>query len=232
MAVEVERFDVELLRSEIQRTYAAVSRRAGSRLHVPDRPRLGGGSRLPRRAARARPGDVVRVVRRRCQPVCARAGLHAGEDVLDVGCGAGMDTLIAAQMVGPTGSVTGIDMTPEMTAKARQSRRRDGPRHRRRSSRAAPSSCRSRTRSFDVVISNGVIDLIPDKDAVFSEIVPRAATRRSHPTCRRHHPAPGRRGREAQHRPVGRLNCRGSAGSRVRESPAAPRIHPTSRPAT
>jgi|GEM_PF-1747890 len=96
--------------------------------------------------------------------------LGAGEDVLDVGCGAGMDTLIAAQMVGPTGSVTGLDMTPEMAAKARRSVAEmklgtvtivEGSAERMRFVDA----------SFDVVISNGVIDLIPDKDAVFSEIM-------------------------------------------------------------
>jgi cyclopropane fatty-acyl-phospholipid synthase-like methyltransferase len=47
--------------------------------------------------------------------------LDPGEDVLDIGSGAGMDTLIAAQMVGPGGTVTGIDMTPDMAAKARRS---------------------------------------------------------------------------------------------------------------
>jgi len=81
-----------------------------------------------------------------------------------------MDTLVAAQMVGPSGSVTGIDMTPAMAAKARRSAAEmglttvtivDG------SAEELPFP----GASFDVVISNGVIDLIPDKDAVFSEIV-------------------------------------------------------------
>jgi len=95
--------------------------------------------------------------------------LQPGEDVLDVGCGSGMDSLVAAQMVGATGSVTGIDMTPEMVAKARGSIAEMGLGNVRiveGSAEHLPFD----DASFDVVISNGVIDLIPDKDAVFSEI--------------------------------------------------------------
>ena len=89
--------------------------------------------------------------------------------MLDVGCGAGTDTLIAAQMVGAAGSVTGIDMTPEMVAKARRSAAVMGVAHVEiveGSAEQLPFG----DASFDVVISNGVIDLIPDKDAVFAEI--------------------------------------------------------------
>ncbi len=169
VAIEVEGLDVELLRSEIQRTYAAVSRE-------PDRDFM-----FPTGRAWAQdlgyPADLLaRVPETSCESFAGVANpfvlgaLAAGEDVLDVGCGAGMDTLIAAQMVGPTGSVTGVDMTPEMAAKARRSVAEmklgtvtivEG------SAERMPFA----DASFDVVISNGVIDLIPDKDAVFSEIM-------------------------------------------------------------
>src|SRR5436305_13128377 len=104
--------------------------------------------------------------------------LRPGEDVLDVGCGAGMDTLVAAQMVGPTGSVTGIDMTPDMAAKARRSVAAMDVGHVtivEGSAEELPFD----DASFDLVISNAVIDLIPDKDAVFGEIrrVPRPGGR-------------------------------------------------------
>ncbi len=95
--------------------------------------------------------------------------LEPGERVLDLGCGAGTDSLVASLMVGPEGSVTGLDMTPEMLAKARAGAEELG----------APNVAFVEGEaerlpfgdaSFDVVISNGVIDLIPDKDAVFGEI--------------------------------------------------------------
>src|SRR5581483_2765036 len=88
--------------------------------------------------------------------------LAPGERVLDLGSGAGTDSLVAAQMVGAGGSVTGIDMTPQMRAKARAADVEfvDGEAEQ----LPFPDD------SFDVVISNGVIDLIPDKEAVFAEL--------------------------------------------------------------
>jgi ubiquinone/menaquinone biosynthesis C-methylase UbiE len=95
--------------------------------------------------------------------------LNPGERVLDLGSGAGTDSLVAAQMVGEQGHVTGIDMTPAMLAKARIAAAEmevtnvefvEGEAER------LPFS----DESFDVIISNGVIDLIPDKEAVFSEL--------------------------------------------------------------
>jgi ubiquinone/menaquinone biosynthesis C-methylase UbiE len=91
------------------------------------------------------------------------------ERVLDLGCGAGTDTLVAAQMVGPQGRVVGIDMTPEMLAKARASADQMGAGNVELIEAEAESLPFS-DESFDVVISNGVIDLIPDKDAVFGEL--------------------------------------------------------------
>jgi arsenite methyltransferase len=168
MAVEVEGLDVALLRSEIQRTYADVSTQ-------PDQEFI-----FPTGRAWAQdlqyPADLLaRVPESSCESFAGVANpfsmgaLQPGEDVLDVGCGAGMDSLVAAQMVGATGSVTGIDMTPEMVAKARGSIAEMGLGNVRiveGSAEHLPFD----DASFDVVISNGVIDLIPDKDAVFSEI--------------------------------------------------------------
>jgi ubiquinone/menaquinone biosynthesis C-methylase UbiE len=95
--------------------------------------------------------------------------IEPGLTVLDLGCGAGTDLLIAAQMVGPTGRAIGLDMTPPMLARARAGaesmRLRNVELH-----EALIESVPLDAGSVDVVISNGVIDLVPDKEAVFAEI--------------------------------------------------------------
>ena len=89
--------------------------------------------------------------------------------MLDLGSGAGTDSLVAAQMVGEHGAVTGIDMTPEMLTKARKAAAEmNAPNVEFVESEAERLPFPDST--FDVVISNGVIDLIPDKDAVFGEL--------------------------------------------------------------
>jgi arsenite methyltransferase len=95
--------------------------------------------------------------------------LAPGERVLDLGSGAGTDSLIAAQMVGEHGKVTGIDMTPQMLAKARAAATELGAANV-EFVEADAEQLPFADESFDVVISNGVIDLIPDKDAVFAEL--------------------------------------------------------------
>lgn len=89
-----------------------------------------------------------------------------GERVLDVGCGCGMDTLIAGLLVGETGSAVGIDLTPEMLDPARRS----GHAPHIRFEEASVDELPFEDGSFDVVISNGVLNLVPDKDAAFREI--------------------------------------------------------------
>jgi SAM-dependent methyltransferase len=167
MAVEVD-IDVEVLKCEIKKTYARVSQEPDEDFIFPTGrawildlgypPEL--VARLPEGAAESFAGVA--------NPF-ALGKLEQGEVVLDVGSGAGTDSLMAAQMVGPEGRVTGVDMTQEMLAKAR----------------AAAAEMKAtnvefvegevetlplEAETFDVVISNGVIDLVPDKDAVFSEI--------------------------------------------------------------
>jgi SAM-dependent methyltransferase len=95
--------------------------------------------------------------------------IDSGEVVLDLGCGAGTDLLIAAQMTGASGRVTGVDMTGSMLARARDSATAMGfdnvELH-----ESLIEELPVEDASVDVVISNGVIDLVPDKDAVFDEI--------------------------------------------------------------
>ncbi len=96
------------------------------------------------------------------------AALKSGERVVDLGSGSGMDTFVAAPEVGPDGQVVGIDMTDEQLNKARYLRANAGfdqITYRKGYIEQVPDS----DGSFDAVISNGVINLSPDKDRVFKE---------------------------------------------------------------
>ncbi|MBX0296828.1 methyltransferase domain-containing protein [Haloarcula nitratireducens] len=96
------------------------------------------------------------------------AALEEGDDVLDLGSGSGTDVFVAARHVGDTGSVTGLDMTDEQLAKARQLRDEAGIENvffERGYIEELPFD----DETFDVVLSNGVINLSPDKQQVFTE---------------------------------------------------------------
>ena len=95
--------------------------------------------------------------------------IHPGEYVLDIGCGAGLDSLIAARKVGQEGKVIGVDMTPAMILKARYNAEVSGLNNVEfieDYSEQLPVP----TGWADVIISNGAINLSPDKDTVFSEM--------------------------------------------------------------
>jgi SAM-dependent methyltransferase len=104
-----------------------------------------------------------------CGAPLAHAALKAGETVLDLGSGAGFDAFLAVREVGPTGRVIGVDMTPEMLARARANAERAGVGNvefREGRIEALPVA----DQSVDVVISNCVINLTPDKAAVYREV--------------------------------------------------------------
>jgi SAM-dependent methyltransferase len=103
-----------------------------------------------------------------CGNPVALASLEEGETVLDLGSGAGFDSFIAASKVGSTGRVIGIDMTPEMIEKARRNAREssfENVEFRLGEIESLPVS----ENHVDVVISNCVINLSPDKRKVFQE---------------------------------------------------------------
>ncbi len=95
--------------------------------------------------------------------------LHPGETVVDVGCGAGFDSLIAARQVGPAGQVLSVDMTAEMRDRTIAGARSLGLRNV-QVLKGYAESLPVPDGVADVVISNGVINLCPDKPAVFREM--------------------------------------------------------------
>jgi arsenite methyltransferase len=159
--------DVGLLKSEIKKTYASVSQEPEKDFIFPTGRAWGEDLGYPPELATV-PERSVESFAGVANPF-SLGRLEPGERVLDLGCGAGTDTLIAAQMVGPHGRATGIDMTPEMLEKAQASAEELGARNVEFVEGEA-ESLPFPDRGFDVVISNGVIDLIPDKDAVFAEL--------------------------------------------------------------
>ena len=159
--------DVDLLRSEIRKTYAAVSQEPEREFIFPTGRSWAEDLGYPDVLASV-PDAAVESFAGVANPF-ALGSLETGGRVLDVGSGAGTDSLVAAQMVGPTGSVTGIDMTPEMLGKSRAAAAQMGLGNV-TFLEADAERLPFDDASFDVVISNGVIDLIPEKDAVFSEI--------------------------------------------------------------
>ena len=95
--------------------------------------------------------------------------LNPGEQVLDIGCGAGVDTILAAMLVGPAGSAVGVDIVPEMIARAETNLRELGIENA-SFQNTSGESLSFDDNSFNVVISNGAINLIPDKEKALSEI--------------------------------------------------------------
>lgn len=104
-----------------------------------------------------------------CGNPTAIAALRPGETVLDLGSGAGMDAFLAARQVGETGRVIGIDMTPEMLARARDAASRQGVSNYVEFREGYIEQLPVVAESVDVIISNCVINLSPDKPAVFRE---------------------------------------------------------------
>jgi arsenite methyltransferase len=166
MAVDVE-IDVDLLRSEIKKTYACVSEEPERDFIFPTGRVWAEDLGYPPELANV-PDAAVESFAGVANP-WEMGRLRPGERVLDLGSGAGTDALIAAQMVGHQGHVTGIDMTPEILAKAVTAARAMGAANV-EFVEAEAERLPFDDESFDVVISNGVIDLVPDKDAVFAEL--------------------------------------------------------------
>ena len=156
------------------------------------------------------------------------ADLQPGESVVDLGSGSGMDAFYAAGLVGETGKVYGIDFTPEQLEKARRLADEAGFAHvefREGRIEALPLA----DASVDCVISNGVINLCPDKKAVFTEAA--RVLRSGAAGDRRHHQRAGARGLHClQRRPVGLLHRWCSPAGALPPGDRVRRLHHRSAP--
>jgi arsenite methyltransferase len=162
-------FDTQRLQSEVMTVYARVATDPVGEFHF---------HRGPQYAAEFLGYDSAKLESLPAEVTASFAGvgnphrigpISSGETVLDIGCGAGMDLLLAAKEVGPTGRAIGVDMTTSMIERARSGAKAAGLSNveiREGEAQALPVQ----DDTVDVVISNGVLNLTPDKRKAFGEI--------------------------------------------------------------
>ena len=160
--------NVETLRDEVQLKYTELAENPDLTFHFHHGRPLAKICGYPMDLVDAMPDQAVESFAGVGNPFSV-GDIHAGETVIDLGSGAGFDCFIAGQAVGPTGKVIGIDMTDAMLARSRDTARMTGldqVEFRKGYLEDLPVE----DGSVDVAISNGVINLCPDKYAAFREI--------------------------------------------------------------
>lgn len=160
--------DLEALRASIRAEYAAVASEPDRGFHFHTGYRLAAILGYPQEWIDSLPRGAVVSMAGTGNPF-ALGDIRPGERVVDCGSGAGADALIAARLVGPAGGVIGVDMTPEMLTTARvnaDEARLTNVEFREGLLEALPVE----TGWADVVISNGVLNLVPDKAAALAEM--------------------------------------------------------------
>ena len=160
--------DADALRAQVQDKYRAVAVAPNATYHFHTGRAAAARCRYDAGLVDALPDVAVESFAGVANPFALRT-LEAGERVVDAGSGAGFDSFVAAHQVGSDGQVVGVDMTLEMLGKARETASTLGLRHvefRDGLLEAMPVE----DGWADVVISNGVFNLCPDKRAVFAEV--------------------------------------------------------------
>lgn len=160
--------DVERLRAEVKLKYREVASDPTKGFHFHTGRPLARMLDYPMDVVDALPDRVIESFAGVNNPF-SMGELQAGQVVVDIGSGAGFDSILAVQMVGRSGKVIGVDMTPEMREKSRSNAAQlgmDNVEFRDGLAEDLPVA----DSSVDVVISNGVINLCPDKLRVYREI--------------------------------------------------------------
>ena len=163
-------FDVARLRKEVSQTYDRVAREPTGNFHF---------HRGPEYACRMLRYDPEELSTIPSESAASFAGvgnphrigsIEPGETVLDIGCGAGMDLMLAARRAGPSGHAIGVDMTPAMLELAKRGALKAGLWENIEVRRGMAEELPVESECVDVVISNGVLNLSPDKDRAFREV--------------------------------------------------------------
>jgi SAM-dependent methyltransferase len=158
--------DISYLRTAVQKEYEVVAENPNKGFHFHTGRPLAKILEYPDELLEKIPESVIESLAGTGNPF-SLGEIQPGERVVDIGCGAGLDSFIAARFVGPEGHVVGVDMTPAMLNKARDA--------------AAEVSQLEFKEGFaeelpvpdgwaDVIISNGVVNLCPDKNHLFAGI--------------------------------------------------------------
>lgn len=160
--------DAERLREEIRKVYTDVARDPKKGYHFHTGPEYAAGMLGYAREQLAELPDSVTAAFAGVGHPLSMGRPQAGAVVVDIGAGSGLDTFLAARAVGATGKVIAVDMTDAMLERGQENVALTGLRqvdYRRGLAEALPVA----DAAADLVISNGVINLSPDKDAVFAE---------------------------------------------------------------
>jgi SAM-dependent methyltransferase len=160
--------DREVLRQEIRNEYREVAQDPDRGFHFHTGRKLARLAEYRDEWLEGIPEPVISRFAGTGNPFSVRL-LQPGEQVVDLGCGAGIDSFIAAQLVGPEGAVVGVDMTPEMLDTARAAKAETGI-EQLEFRQGYLEQLPIEDEWADVVISNGVINLCPDKGVTFREI--------------------------------------------------------------
>jgi arsenite methyltransferase len=159
--------DIETLRTAIRAEYAAVAKHPDQGFRFHTGAQLAAILGYPEEWIAALPPGSVESMAGTGNPF-ALGELQPGERVVDCGSGSGADSLIAGRLVGPSGMVIGVDMTPEMLAKARRNAEVAGVLN--FEFRLGVLEARPVTDDWaDVLISNGVLNLVPEKTVALAE---------------------------------------------------------------